>query len=113
MMTGTNRNNIKTLSGIAHLRQSIIDILTTPVGSRVMRREYGSRIFDLVDKPGNKTAVIEVFSAVAEALERWEPRFRLSRVIDNGVTADGKINIDVQGEYLPDGKQITLKGIVL
>ena len=26
---------------LAHLRQSIADVLTTPIGSRVQRREYG------------------------------------------------------------------------
>lgn len=28
------------LSGVAHLQQSIKDILTTPLGSRRMRQEY-------------------------------------------------------------------------
>lgn len=29
---------------LAHIRQSIADILTTRIGSRVMRREYGSQL---------------------------------------------------------------------
>ncbi|MEW7978507.1 MAG: GPW/gp25 family protein [Candidatus Sedimenticola endophacoides] len=43
------------LAGEAHLRQSIIDILTTPLGTRVMRRDYGSRLFELVDAPINRS----------------------------------------------------------
>ena len=112
-MIGANRQQTTALSGIEHLRQSIIDILTTPLGSRVMRREYGSRLFELVDHPGNQTTVIEVFAAVAEALERWEPRFKLSRVISNGLTSDGRLVIAVEGEYLPDGKPIRLDGVTL
>lgn len=32
------------ISELAHLRQSMGDILTTPIGSRVMRHEYGSQV---------------------------------------------------------------------
>ncbi len=39
-MRGMNANTGKELEGIEHLKQSIIDILTTPIGSRVMRRDY-------------------------------------------------------------------------
>ncbi len=50
-MKGMDAKTGKTLEGIEHLKQSIIDILTTPVNSRIMRRDYGSRLFELVDKP--------------------------------------------------------------
>nr|VFK47168.1 MAG: hypothetical protein BECKTC1821D_GA0114238_104214 [Candidatus Kentron sp. TC] len=40
-MAGMSAFTGKHFSDIAHLRQSITDILTTPIGSRVMRREYG------------------------------------------------------------------------
>jgi phage baseplate assembly protein W len=33
------------------LRQSIADILSTPVGSRVMRRAHGSRLHELAHLP--------------------------------------------------------------
>jgi phage baseplate assembly protein W len=38
---------------LAHLRQSIADVLTTPIGSRVQRREYGSLLPELIDQPFN------------------------------------------------------------
>lgn len=79
-MRGIDARTGKPLSGLAHLRQSIRDILTTPLGSRVMRRTYGSRLFDLVDNPLNEQTVIEIFAATAEALIRWEPRIRVTRV---------------------------------
>ena len=34
-----NRNTGRAVAGLEHLRQSVADILTTPVGSRVMRRD--------------------------------------------------------------------------
>jgi phage baseplate assembly protein W len=36
-----------------HLHQSVNNILLTPAGSRVMRRDYGSAIFSLIDQPDN------------------------------------------------------------
>lgn len=111
-MLGIDQTTGKPLSGIAHLRQSIRDILTTPIGSRVMRREYGSRLFDLVDEPLNESTLVNLYAATAEALALWEPRFRLLRVRYSGLT-DGKITLDLEGEYVLEGRTIRLEGIVL
>lgn len=111
-MNGMNRNTGKALSGVEHLRQSIVDILTTPVGSRVMRRDYGSRLYQLVDAPVNKALLVEIYSAVAEALVKWEPRFQLSRVQVESIEV-GKILIAVDGLYLPTQQRIALEGLVV
>jgi phage baseplate assembly protein W len=87
-MRGTNARTGKILSGLAHLRQSIRDILTTPLGSRVMRRNYGSRLFDLVDNPLNEQTLVDLFAATAEALIRWEPRLQVTRVQARRFTAE-------------------------
>lgn len=74
------------------IRNSIADILRTPVGTRVMRRGYGSHIFDLVDGPGSHAWSLAVLSAAAEAITRWEPRVR---VLSGNVAvhADGSAEI--------------------
>lgn len=113
-MNGINNTTGKSLSGIAHLKQSITDILTTPLGSRVMRREYGSRLFELIDAPLNASTIIDFYSATAEALKRWEPRFALDTVkAVNSDAAAGKIELLLVGEYLPTGETITLDGIII
>lgn len=111
-MNGTDAVTGKQLSGLEHLKQSIRDILSTPIGSRVMRRDYGSRVADLVDGPINASTIVAIYSAVAEALRRWEPRFKLRRVQVASV-APGQVVIDLEGTYLADGKPITLEGIEL
>ncbi len=87
-MRGINAMTGKALDGIAHLRQSIRDILTTPLGSRVMRRNYGSRLFDLIDNPINDQTLVEIFAATADALIKWEPRLKVTRVQARSVTGD-------------------------
>jgi len=109
-MRGIDAKTGKALEGIAHLRQSIRDILTTPIGSRVMRREYGSRLFDLVDAPLNDRTIIEIFAATAEALSRWEPRLSVQRVQARSLSA-GSIEVDMEAVYLPTGEPIFLDGI--
>ena len=77
---GMARTTGAALAGDAHLAQSIADILTTPIGSRVMRREYGSDLPELIDAPINPETVVDLYQATAEALARWEPRLVLERV---------------------------------
>ena len=92
------------------LGTTIRDILTTPLGSRVRRREYGSDLFNLIDAPTNRETLIRIYAATAEALARWEPRFRLESV--RAVAAEpGRVLLDLTGEYLPEGQKIILSGI--
>jgi phage baseplate assembly protein W len=111
-MIGINSQTGKHLAGIEHLRASIRDILMTPLGSRVMRREYGSRLFDLIDAPMNRSTLADIYAATVEALDRWEPRLQITQVAAVSA-APGRIELDISGTYLPDGQEITLDGIVV
>jgi uncharacterized protein len=94
------------LSDMAHLRQSIATILFTPVGSRVMRRSFGSLLPELIDQPDNPTTRVRLFAAVAGALMRWEPRLRISRVQLASGTNPGTAELVLEGTYVPpDGPQ--------
>lgn len=109
-MNGMSSINGQRLVGIDHLRQSIRDILTTPLGSRVMRRDYGSRLFELVDAPYSSSTKLSIIAATAEALMTWEPRIDVETVVLR-TFEPGNILIDLVGRYLPDGREITIQGI--
>lgn len=96
-MNGMSSTTGKTLSGDAHLAQSIGNILSTPLGSRVMRRDYGSLLFDLIDQPINGSLRMLLHAATAIALRRWEPRIRLRRVQMDGEPAQGRLSISIEG----------------
>ena len=110
-MIGMDAQTGQQLSGIDHLRQSIRDILTTPIGSRVMRREYGSRLFELVDAPLSEETLTEIYAATAQALDAWEPRLRVTRMQARRA-GEGQVSLDLEGEYLPEGREIQLEGIL-
>ncbi len=78
--TGMSRTNGQLLDQDKHLRQSIHDILTTPLGTRLMRREYGSLLPFLIDAPANDATRLKLMAATATALIRWEPRIKVSKV---------------------------------
>lgn len=100
------------LHDLTHLKQSIVDILTTPIGSRVMCREYGSRLFQLTDQPINRSFFSKVYAAVAEALERWEPRFKVEKITILSVK-EGHIILSLVGKYLITQQKIVLEEVVI
>lgn len=109
-MKGSNLSTGKSLDGIEHLRQSIADILSTPLGSLVQRRDYGSRLPDLVDYPLNDTTIVLFYAATIEALEKWEPRIRITRVSAE-LQQPHQLTISLVGFYRHNGKEIVLQGI--
>lgn len=109
-MYGISATTGRKLGGIDHLRQSIRDILTTPIGSRVMRRDYGSRLFELIDTPYSSATKLAIIAATAEALMTWEPRIEVEDITLRSYTP-GHIIIDLVGRYLPEGREVTIEGI--
>lgn len=91
---GLSAKDGRSFDGIDHLRQSIIDILTTYPGERIMRPEYGSRIRDLIDRPVNAQWLADLYFNVAHAIARWEPRVRVLRVAAE-MTEPGHVTIDL------------------
>ena len=68
LYSGMNNTSGKAITDIDHLRQSVRDILLTPQGSRIARREYGSLLSALIDQPQNPALRLQVMSAVYVAL---------------------------------------------
>lgn len=101
--TGFNRETGALLSGFDHVRQSIGVILTTPIGSRVMRREFGSELFDLIDRPMTDQVILAIYSATVMAIARWEPRYAVTGCTIAGAQADGEITLEIAGTYYPRG----------
>ena len=111
-MTGMSRQSGRGLGLAEHLRQSATDILTTPVGSRVMRREYGSLLPYLIDAPLDQAMVIDIVQASALALGRWEPRMILECVQVHAVSP-GHFTLTIDVRLRQDGQRLRLEGITV
>ena len=111
-MNGVNCRTGKRLSGVAHLRQSVSDILTTPVGSRVLVRDYGSNLFSLVDNPRDELTRLRMIAATASALARWEPRLKVSRVwVEFPTDKRSSCVLAVEGVNRENTAPLTVEGI--
>jgi phage baseplate assembly protein W len=93
---GMNAATGRRLTGIAHIRQSIVNILTTPIGTRLQRRRYGSEVPELIDQPLNGATRLRIYAATAFALALWEPRINLTSV-QLARDTDGTVTILLQG----------------
>ncbi|EGU2572141.1 baseplate assembly protein [Salmonella enterica] len=93
---GMSRNDGQVIADTDHLRQSVRDILLTPQGSRLARREYGSLLSALIDQPQNPALRLQIMSAVYVALNRWEPRLTLDSIIISS-NFDGSMVVELTG----------------
>lgn len=105
MSIGMNALDGTALSDIDHLRQSINQILTTPVGSRVMRRTFGSLLPELLDHPLNEFTTLQLYAATATALLLHEHRLRLTNVSLQVGGTSGQATLDIAGVTTFAGSQ--------
>lgn len=94
--SGMQRDSGLSLADSDHIRQSVRDILLTPQGARVMRRDYGSLLSVLIDQPQNETLRLQIMSACYMALLRWEPRITLDS-ISYQPGLDGRMEVALSG----------------
>lgn len=93
---GMNQLTGKCITELEHIRQSVRDILVTPVGSRLARREYGSLLPELIDWPQNDAVKLQVMAASYTAISRWEPRIKLQRIQIN-TEMSGVMTVELSG----------------
>jgi len=100
-----NASTGRTMDDGDHIRQSIRDILTTKIGTRLQRRDYGSLLPEMIDQPGNDTNMLRLMAATVMAIAQWEPRISIQQVKTYiNTTEHGGIEIDMQATRT-DGPQ--------
>ena len=102
-MPGLNAKTGGPLAGWAHVSQSIGRILMTRIGSRVMFRDFGADVPKMIDANATPKVIMGFFVAIAEALDKWEPRFRLTHVALTRAGPDGKFTFQLTGVHFPRG----------
>lgn len=90
---GMSRETGKQIDLSEHINQSITDILTTPIGSRLQRRQYGSYLFELIDSAGNEAGQLRLLAAAVDAVNQWEPRVMLENA-ELSVAMNGQMTLD-------------------
>lgn len=78
-----------------NLKESIHLILSTSLGERVYRPDFGSRLSELVFAPLNSQTLLLLRLYVEEALEAWEPRIDLDEVSTDPDPLRGRVDITI------------------
>lgn len=107
---------VKLVDAHDEIQQSILIILGTAQGERVMRPDFGSRLHELVFAPINAETLALARQYVETALAIWEPRIRVTDLAvkapfennQNYLTQDGCLSIEIQYEIKLTGDQRSL-----
>lgn len=92
------KEKVQTSEGKNSIKESIMLILSTGKGERVMRPEFGCRLKEMVYASNNISTATLIKGHIEEALLNWEPRIE---VLD--ITANPRQNepvMDISIEYL-------------
>jgi phage baseplate assembly protein W len=115
MKQGTDRNTGRLISGVPYLWQRLSDVISTPVGSLVGRREFGSRLFEMLDRNVDGSFYMDAYIRLAEAINNPAnglDDFTLATMrVDQ--PAQHHVEIYISGRLLVDGRalDVELEGI--
>jgi Bacteriophage baseplate protein W len=73
-LSTTHTGAIAMAEGSESIRQSILMLLSTIPGERVMRADYGCDLFRVLFSPNDDTTAGLAIHYVRQAIRRWEPR---------------------------------------
>lgn len=93
------RGGIALAADTTDIDQAIITILSTGIGQRVMRPDFGCKIHDLAFAPINAQTLGLVQRYVEEAIGWWEPRVDVVEIevtTDSSMRAVGKLIINIR-----------------
>lgn len=62
------------------IKENLVHLLMTSLGERVMRRNYGGGLRQLVHEPNNDALRALAQHQIAAAILQWEPRVRLRQL---------------------------------
>ncbi len=92
------RGRIEMVEGDESIRQSLLLLLSTTPGERVMRPGYGCNLRRLVFSPNDDTTAGLAIHYVRRAIERWEPRIEILG-LDAGPDPEEPGRLEIVLEY--------------
>ncbi|MBI1620158.1 GPW/gp25 family protein [Aquamicrobium zhengzhouense] len=105
-MAGIDRRTGKVIDNLSSAYQGVEVTLATRIGSRIMRREFGGGVVELL----GRAVVPSLFAAwqqlVATAIDLWEPRFAVRRIVPTGSVDQlrlGQAGLRIEADFRPRG----------
>ncbi len=99
-LSASPAGRIEMVRGADAIRQSLMLLLSTRPGERIMRPDYGCDLARLVFSPNDDTTAGLAIHYVRRAVERFEPRVVIL-AIDAGPAPDAPDRLEVVLDYRP------------
>ena len=85
--------------------EAVKRVLTTPLGNRIMRPEFGSELYKLVDRNFDNEFILDAISWTYEAIEKNLPEVKIKKVdvdknVINILCEDGNGELEVEVEFI-------------
>lgn len=105
-MAGIDRRTGAVIDNLASALQGVEVIFSTRLGERVMRREVGAGLIELIGQLLNADLMMVFQQLIIVAIDLWEPRFRVRRLLFEGSVEEirlGTARFGVEVDYRPKG----------
>jgi phage baseplate assembly protein W len=97
------------VSGDDNVTQSLLVLLKTAAGERLMRPEFGTTVPELVFEAGSDQNLFRLEQALLATIQRWEPRVEVDDVAASRVAGeDGVVEVSVTYRILRTNTQRNL-----
>lgn len=103
-MTGISRTTFQPIDNLESALQGVNEILATPLRSRVIRRQFGGGIIELLGRRMTPSLFPVFLQLLASSIDRWEPRFRVRKMRIAASAEDvrsGQASIHIFADYRP------------
>lgn len=101
MANGYSLKTGRIISGKDRVAQSILFCLRTPKESRLLFKEFGSDLYKLIDADERD---LSAFALYCERALSQIKEFRLKKVRLIQRLNNGRVELEIEGEYLPDAE---------
>lgn len=103
-MAGIDRHTGKVMPNYDHALQSVEVVLSTRIGTRVMRRQFCGGAAELLGRAVTPPLFTLFQQLVATAIDIWEPRFRVRQITPQGTVEQiraGQVGVRFEVDYRP------------
>lgn len=105
-MTGIDRNTGKAIDNLTSTFQSVEVIFSTRLSSRVMRREFGGGVAELLGRAVTPRLFAAFQQLIGTAIDLWEPRLNVRKISLSGTIDElrtGQVGLSIEADYMPRG----------
>lgn len=103
-MSGIDRHSGKVIDNLQSALQGVEVVFITRLGERVMRREFGAGLIELIGRLVSLRLLMAFQQLIVTAIDLWEPRFKVRRILFEGSAEQirlGTAKFGIEADYRP------------